>query len=160
MSGGLGNKPDGPSRRAARRHRVLMGGLIVTPCGSDVFECTVRDSSEAGAKVRVPGERPIPNEFHFVHLKHQNVQTARLIWQRGQLVGLSFSDGHPLNEPLPLELAPVYRPFVRAKLRQIGALLRKGHSLDDSLSLTGTNRLSYDRWREAVAPVGRQREQS
>jgi hypothetical protein len=160
MSGGLGNKQSGRSQRTARRHRVLMGGLIVSPCGSDVLECTVLDSSEAGAKVRVLGERLIPKEFRFVHLKYQNVHTARLIWRRGQLIGLSFSDSQALDEPLPLELTPVYRPFVRAKLRQIGALLRKGHSLEDSLSLTGTNRLSYDRWREVVAPASRQRKPS
>src|SRR5258706_14565103 len=135
MSGGIGNKEYGPSRRGARRHRVLMGGLIVTPCGSDVLECTVLNSSEGGAKVRVLGERLIPKEFRFVHLKHQNVHTARLIWRRGQLIGLSFSDGHALDEPLPLELIPVYRPFVRAKLRQIGSLLRRVHSFEDSLSL-------------------------
>jgi hypothetical protein len=83
MSEGLGNEQDGPNRRKATRHRILMGGLIVTPCGSGVLECTVLDSSETCAKVRVLSERPIAKEFHFVH---SNTGTFTLLGSSGSEV--------------------------------------------------------------------------
>ena len=149
MSANLAKDRVEQNRRVTNRGRVLVGGLIVCPIGSAVLECTVYDSSESGAKIRVSDERRIPSEFYFVNLKRQNAYNTQLIWRRSHFAGLSLRDAHALDEPLPEEMENVYRPFVRAKLRQIGTLIRNGHSLEECLSFTGVDRLTYERWRRA-----------
>jgi hypothetical protein len=157
MNDGHRDNHGGLSRRAVRR-RVLMGGLIVSPCGSDVLECTIHDRSEAGGKVRLPDERQIPMKCYFVDLRHQNVHTAELIWRRGKFIGLSLSEAHTLDDPPPSELEHVYQPSVRAKLRQIGILGRIGYTLDDCLSLVGASRVTYAQWRAVGSQARRSRQ--
>lgn len=52
--------------RAAPRQRVLKGGRIVINDGFSTFQCTVRNLSETGARLKVAGIVGIPDTFQLV----------------------------------------------------------------------------------------------
>ena len=52
--------------RAAPRQRVLKGGRIVINDGFSTFQCTVRNLSETGARLKVAGVVGIPDTFQLV----------------------------------------------------------------------------------------------
>lgn len=51
--------------RDSQRHRTLKGGKIVVNDGFSTFDCTIRNMSEAGAKLVVTSSLPIPNRFEL-----------------------------------------------------------------------------------------------
>jgi hypothetical protein len=52
--------------RAAARRRVLKGGRIVINDGFSTFECTVRNLSETGARLKVVSIIGIPDRFELL----------------------------------------------------------------------------------------------
>jgi hypothetical protein len=52
--------------RAAPRQRVLKGGRIVINDGFSTFQCTVRNLSETGARLKVASIVGIPDTFGLV----------------------------------------------------------------------------------------------
>lgn len=52
--------------RAAPRQRVLKGGRIVINDGFSTFQCTVRNLSATGARLKVAGVVGIPDSFELL----------------------------------------------------------------------------------------------
>lgn len=52
--------------RVAPRQRVLKGGRIVINDGFSTFQCTVRNLSETGARLKVAGVVGIPDAFELL----------------------------------------------------------------------------------------------
>lgn len=52
--------------RSAPRQRVLKGGRIVINDGFSTFQCTVRNLSATGARLKVAGIIGIPDSFDLV----------------------------------------------------------------------------------------------
>jgi len=77
--------------RTARRQRVLKDGKIVFNQNSSVIDCTIRDISETGAKVLCEHTAAVPDECRLVTLKDNLIRDAKVIWRRGEQVGLLFT---------------------------------------------------------------------
>ncbi|CAO4176082.1 PilZ domain-containing protein [Methylorubrum populi] len=81
-----------PTKREAKRHRMLQQGRIVL--GPErLLACTVRDLSRQGAQIRVAPDQVLPETFSLVIAGHDlRTMTARLCWRREDLAGVAFED--------------------------------------------------------------------
>lgn len=90
--------PPSGNRRQSQRHRVLLGGLIVTRNGTQSWDCNVRDLSETGAKIRIAPGQVIPEHCYFIQLKDGIAYEANVQWLHVPEVGLKFLNAHQLRD--------------------------------------------------------------
>jgi PleD family two-component response regulator len=79
-------------RRSATRHRVLKQGRIVLPNLCSAIDCTVRDISAKGARLRVAGHFVAPDRFVLEFPTTGERRHVVRRWQRGNEFGVSFVD--------------------------------------------------------------------
>ena len=75
------------NRRAYRR-RVLKSATI--EFDRSAFSCAVRNMSELGAALDVPGSFGIPHEFQLVIETNQVTRQCRTIWRKETRIGVTF----------------------------------------------------------------------
>ncbi|WP_137151139.1 PilZ domain-containing protein [Devosia sp. FKR38] len=76
-------------RRATIRHRVLKGGHVVVNDGFSTFDCTVRNLSEAGARLKLASIIGIPDHFQLL-LDDGRSYACSVIWRRESELGVQF----------------------------------------------------------------------
>lgn len=76
-------------RRAAPRQRTLKGGRIVINNGSSTFDCTIRNLSEIGARLRVTSIIGIPDTFHLAMDDGRQFDCA-VAWRTETELGVKF----------------------------------------------------------------------
>lgn len=76
-------------RRAVIRHRTLKGGRIVTNSGFSTLQCTVRNLSEAGARLRISSVVGIPDTFELL-LDDGQKFPCRSVWKTETEMGVTF----------------------------------------------------------------------
>lgn len=77
-------------RRATPRQRVLKGGKIVINNGFSTFQCTVRNVSKAGARLKVGSIIGIPDTFQLVMDDGRKFSCAA-IWKTEFEIGVEFN---------------------------------------------------------------------
>ena len=114
MDTATAHKPD--EARIAERTRVLLGGRIVY--GQDfTCECTIRDLSETGARLRLPASAGVPDSFTLIDLLHGQAYAARVAWRREDAVGVAFDSVFDLRDAVPPELIHLRRIWMAARSR-------------------------------------------
>jgi zona occludens toxin (predicted ATPase) len=78
-------------RRATIRHRTLKGGRVVTNAGYSTYDCTVRNLSEAGARLRVTSIIGIPEDFELA-MDDGRKFACRVMWRKETELGVTFED--------------------------------------------------------------------
>ena len=78
-------------KRAARRSRVLKDGKIVSMNYGSVVDCCVRDISATGARIRCGNQNVVPDEFQLLIQSDNWIRPARVVWHRGDQLGLQFT---------------------------------------------------------------------
>jgi len=106
------------AERAPRR-RLLKAGVICFNARHSTIPCTVRDFSEAGAKLLVPGSVSAPDTFELnIELDGIWVPCA-VKWRRGEAVGVTFTGPVEVAAPTRVQaLKPMVvepRPSLRRK---------------------------------------------
>jgi PilZ domain len=77
-------------RRIAKRQRVLKSGKIVFDDWSS-FDCTIRDMSDTGAKLRVEQPHKVPHKFRlFIHADN-SIRPVQVAWTREGELGIAFT---------------------------------------------------------------------
>jgi PilZ domain len=76
--------------RIKRRSRVLKGAKLVDMRNWSLVDCTVRDMSDTGARIVCGDQFAIANEFRFLIPSDNTIQNARVVWRRGDLLGIEF----------------------------------------------------------------------
>lgn len=71
--------------------RVLKGAKIVSMNQWSVVDCTVRDMSETGAKLICGDQVSVANEFRFLLPSDNTIRTAKVVWRRGDQLGIEFT---------------------------------------------------------------------
>jgi PilZ domain len=79
------------NKRIAPRLRVLKGAKIVSLNQWSVVDCTVRDLSETGAKLLCADPMAIANEFRFLLPAENTIRTAKVVWRRPDMIGITFT---------------------------------------------------------------------
>lgn len=87
-------------RRGGRRQRTLKRGQIVLKGMHSVIDCTIRDMSQSGARLRVDGYFAAPQEFDLRMVESGTMKPARLRWQNGRELGIQFVSADA-NHPSP-----------------------------------------------------------
>lgn len=75
--------------RIAPRHRVLKGGRIVINDGFSTFQCTVRNLSKTGARLKVAGIVGIPDTFQLV-MDDGSKFACTVAWKTEFEIGVRF----------------------------------------------------------------------
>jgi diguanylate cyclase (GGDEF)-like protein len=80
----------GRDRRAAARNRVFKRGQILLPDMLSTVECTIRDISTTGARLRVEGLFMAPDRFELMIPGTGEKRLVTRRWQRGNEFGVKF----------------------------------------------------------------------
>ena len=79
------------NRRGDRRARVLKSGRIITSDKAPKIDCTVRDLSDAGARLIIPSSTfGVPHEFKL-KIGDDGPRDCRVAWRTETAVGVKFS---------------------------------------------------------------------
>ncbi|HET7084802.1 MAG TPA: PilZ domain-containing protein [Rhizomicrobium sp.] len=90
--------PPPAERRPKTRKRVLLTGIIVFNDGARSFDCTFRNLSETGARVAVGRNAQFPSDFYLINIRDRCAYEAKLVWNNGTEVGVTFHKTLPLGE--------------------------------------------------------------
>lgn len=77
-------------KRIAPRHRTLKGAKIVINDGFSTFQCTVRNLSASGARLKLVSIVGIPDTFQLVLDDGQKFECA-VVWKTAVELGVRFS---------------------------------------------------------------------
>ena len=77
-------------RRSVARRRVLKGGLVVFNDRYATLSCTVRDLSEAGARLRLGGAPSVPDRFELIIDLDGTEASCQVVWRKDQEMGVKF----------------------------------------------------------------------
>ncbi len=92
------------ARGEARKRTVLKGKLSYS-FGTFSADCTIRNKSESGAKVKVEKGLLVPDWVMLVDLLNRVAYNAKVMWRRADgNMGLKFFETHDLTNPTTDEL--------------------------------------------------------
>ena len=94
----IGPSATATEQRKAARPRVLLSGKIVYLDGGISTDCTIRDQTPSGARVRMSGTLALPAEVYLIELKSGVAFECRVAWRRLPDVGLQFISSQKLSE--------------------------------------------------------------
>lgn len=77
-------------RRVVQRTRLREGALVIIPGLRGVSSCLLRDLSSKGASLQLHEIALVPTEFSISLDGLRQIFGCRLIWRRGDLVGIEF----------------------------------------------------------------------
>ena len=77
-------------RRAVRRVRVLKDGRVVLNDSNSVVTCTIRDVSDAGAKLLCKDQAAVPTQCSLLFLTEAQIRDIKVIWRRDDQIGVEF----------------------------------------------------------------------
>ena len=83
-------------RRPKPRKRVLLTGIVTYGGGAYSFGCTIRDLSETGARIAAAENSLFPPHFFLINIRDRVVYETRLVWKKGDEVGIAFKAAIPL----------------------------------------------------------------
>ena len=107
-----------PDTRARRRARTLLAGIACYRDYSVSLDCSIRDVSEAGARLRVLSSATLPSRFYLILVKEGVAYDAEIAWTQGKDIGVRWRERIPLEQPNPpfahlRRLWLARRPFLR-----------------------------------------------
>lgn len=76
--------------RRAPRHKVLLGCMVAFNDLSISFRCSMRDRSETGARLRLPGGMLIPDAFWLIDLQGGKAAEATIAWRAYPEIGVAL----------------------------------------------------------------------
>ena len=77
-------------KRSATRKRVLKGAKAVYGGYTFVVDCTLRDISEDGARLRVPASVTLPETFLLYMPDAQTIRSAQVLWRKAGELGIRY----------------------------------------------------------------------
>jgi hypothetical protein len=79
-------------RRSVGRTSISKGALLFFSAQRGVFACGVVDVTNAGAQIRLNGLSVLPPNFELSFDNFHTVRKCRLIWRRGDSIGIAFEN--------------------------------------------------------------------
>ena len=84
------NGPAPDKQRASLRRRVLKAGIIAFNDRHSTLPCTVRNVSDTGALIRMPGMVTPPDTFELIIELDGLEASCTVMWRKGEDVGVRF----------------------------------------------------------------------
>jgi hypothetical protein len=85
-------------RRRQLRKKTFLGGMIVSSDGALVVDCTIRDLSESGARVRIPNSLIVPERAFLIVSRRETAYEVAVVRSRGDELGLKFIASYSLDD--------------------------------------------------------------
>ena len=104
-------------KRRAPRQRALLAGKLATGEASLTIDCVIRNLSADGALVETTSPHLIPNELHLLQVRDGVAWDARVIWRRGNRVGLALLGRHDLKDSTEKALMALRRVWSHMAVR-------------------------------------------
>ena len=76
-------------KRTVPRHRVLKRGTLAFSSGGGL-DCTVRNISQAGARIDIASPVGVPEEFTLVIDADRFMRRGHAVWSSEQRIGVAF----------------------------------------------------------------------
>ena len=86
-------------RRASRRHKSFLRGIVYFDKRRSETACLVRDLSEDGARIVLSQTITIPDVIELQIPQREQMVSARVQWRRADEVGLSFCKAETATTP-------------------------------------------------------------
>lgn len=83
----------GADLRIETRQRTLSPGFIVTHGDAIGVECTIRDFSDDGARLRVENGYSLPLHFRLKTETDPAGYYCEVVWRKSEEIGIRFIDG-------------------------------------------------------------------
>lgn len=83
--------PNTTERRQFGRQRVFKGAKVIVNSGHALYDCTIRDLSPKGARIRLNTAFTAPDTFDLRIAGSGKDAHCRVVWQRGDEIGVEFS---------------------------------------------------------------------
>lgn len=87
-------------RRGNPRQRVLLGAILIHGPAALTMDCTVRDYTSAGARVRIGTPGDFSNPMMLLICQPGEAYEAHVTWRRANELGLAFQRQADLNNPV------------------------------------------------------------
>lgn len=82
---------DAPAeRRAASRHRALVGAQIIYRNGNCAMNCQILDESDTGAMLRPADIFSVPAAF-VLKPRFAEPRECRMVWRKGERLGVRYA---------------------------------------------------------------------
>jgi len=108
----------GDENRAGARRRMLKAGLIAWSNRFITHNCTVRDFSDTGARLRVDDVAQIPDSFDLL-IELDGLEVAcEVVWRRPGEIGVRFTAEPVRKPPTRAQVVSAVRPAVKPSLRR------------------------------------------
>jgi hypothetical protein len=78
-------------RRKSTRRRTFLGGVLAFQGRYATLDCTIRNLSEAGARIAINGSAILPDEFDFTITRNDRAFRARVVWRNTEAAGLALA---------------------------------------------------------------------
>ena len=108
-------------QRRVPRQRAFLRGKLYFNNRLNVVDCTIRDISAHGARLIYSDAVTTPDELELYIPQKEQTLTVRVVWRRGQEVGVSFDEAAQVNHPM--EPGDIAERFARLEA-EIAALKR------------------------------------
>ena len=83
-------------KRQAARKKTFLGGVSISRDGACTINCTIRDISESGAKIKVASGQVIPTRGYLIVTGRDVLHETLVAWARRDEFGLKIVATHPL----------------------------------------------------------------
>ena len=124
-------------QRQMPREKVLLAGVIAERDGQNAIDCMIRDINVRGAQVQLSRSLAIGQELFLLNTRNEIAHLATVAWIKDDQTGLSFVRSYSLEGDLPPHLEFLWKLFLDAKFRQIGALVECGIPVAAASSVVG-----------------------
>ena len=94
-------------KRSRKRRRVLLAGKLAF--GMVASDCTIRDLTEAGAKIHAPSVAGVPDEVFLLIMREVLVIRARRVWSKAPDFGVRFLEAEDVETSATPQAAPLRR---------------------------------------------------
>jgi hypothetical protein len=114
-------KHDGDGRMAPRR-RVLKSGIAASNDRRLTVNCTVRDLSDTGARLRVEGSMTVPDTFELLIPLDGLEASCQVVWRKGGEVGVRFLSAPRIVAAKRTQVVSAVVPAKAVTLRRVPTL--------------------------------------
>ncbi len=104
-------------QRKSRRPRVLLAGRLIYGEAAMTIDCTIRDRTESGARLKLSGPAVLPPKMTLIEIGSGVAHECEISWRRFPEIGVSFLSSTSLEKVAEPELLRLRRMWQDARAR-------------------------------------------
>jgi len=120
-------------RRASKRQKSFLRGVVYFDNGRGSMDCLVRDFSDDGARIILSESVIVPDAVKLHIPQRAQTRDARIQWRRGDEIGIAFAGAKPVGTNSELAQRIVELENEIAMLQATIKRLRREKAGDDGI---------------------------